>query len=95
MIWFGEGDFGKSLNLAASAGDFVDADNIAATAARGRGHARHEALPAGLVSQLADRIVGATLGGVKLTPPVDETISDLARVPRPSGCGCSPPTGPR
>ena len=38
-----------------------------------------QVLPASLVNQLADRIVGATLGGVKLTPPVDETISDLAR----------------
>jgi len=80
-IWYAEGDFGKSLNLAASAGDFVDADNIAATSCAVVG-AMHgmKALPADLVKQLGDRIVGADMGGVlKLTPPVDESISDLAR----------------
>src|SRR5262249_46451014 len=38
-----------------------------------------KALPDYLVRQLGDRIVGFTMGGVKLTPPVDERISDLAR----------------
>jgi hypothetical protein len=38
-----------------------------------------KALPAYLVRQLGDRIVGAEMGGVKLTPPVDEPISGLAR----------------
>jgi ADP-ribosylglycohydrolase len=79
-IWYAEGDFGKSLNLAASAGDFVDADNIAATSCAVVG-AMHgmKALPADLVKQLGDRIVGAEMGGLKLTPPVDESISGLAR----------------
>lgn len=80
-VWFGQGDFATSVTLAAQAGDFVDADNIAATAAAVVG-AMHgtKALPAGLVRQLNDRIVGADMGGlVKLTPPVDERISDLAR----------------
>jgi hypothetical protein len=38
-----------------------------------------KALPANLVAQLHDRIQGAEMGGVKLTPPVDEKISDLAQ----------------
>jgi hypothetical protein len=79
-IWFAEGDFGKSINLAASAGDFVDADNIAATSCAVVGAMRGmKGLPADLVKQLGDRVVGAEMGGLKLTPPVDESISDLAR----------------
>jgi hypothetical protein len=35
-------------------------------------------LPHSLVAQLGDRIVGSEMGGLKLTPPVDERISDLA-----------------
>ena len=76
-----EGDFGKSLNLAASAGDFVDADNIAATSCAVVG-AMHgmKALPADLVKQLGDRDRrGETWEALKLTPPVDESISELAR----------------
>jgi hypothetical protein len=79
-IWYAGGDFGKSIDLAASAGDFVDADNIAATSCAVVGAMRGmQALPADLVKQLGDRIVGATMGGLKLTPPVDESISELAR----------------
>lgn len=80
-VWYAGGDFGKSMTLAASAGDFVDADNIAATACAVVG-AMHgtKAVPADLAKQLNDRIVGADMGGrVKLTPPVDESISGLAR----------------
>jgi hypothetical protein len=36
-------------------------------------------LPANLIEPLHDRIVGNEMGGVKLTPPVDERISSLAR----------------
>ncbi|HTU24228.1 MAG TPA: ADP-ribosylglycohydrolase family protein [Pirellulales bacterium] len=79
-IWFGEGDFGKSLNLAASAGDFVDADNIAATSCAVVGAMKGmQALPEAIVAQLHDRIAGTAVGGLKATPPVDESISALAR----------------
>lgn len=80
-IWFAGGDFEKSMTLAGGAGDFVDADNIAAVACAVVG-AMHgtRALPKELVAQLNDRVVGENMGGrMKLTPPVDESISDLAR----------------
>jgi hypothetical protein len=79
-VWFGRGDFLATVNLAARAADFTDADCNAANAAAVVG-AMHgmKALPQYLVRQLGDRIVGSEMGGVKLTPPVDEKISDLAR----------------
>jgi hypothetical protein len=79
-VWFGRGDFLETVNLAFAAADFTDADCNAANAGavvgamRGMRH-----LPAALVEQLRDRITGQTMGGVKLTPPVDERISDIAR----------------
>jgi hypothetical protein len=78
-VWFGDGDFLKTVNLAAKAADFTDADCNAANAAAVVG-AMHgmKAIPAHLVAQLGDRIVGTQMGGVKLTPPVDEKISELA-----------------
>lgn len=78
-VWFGNGDFLKTVNLAAHAADFTDADCNAANAAAVVG-AMHgmKAIPPHLVAQLGDRIVGSEMGGVKLTPPVDEKISDLA-----------------
>ena len=36
-------------------------------------------LPPGLIDRLGDRISGDQLGGVKLTPPVDESLAELAR----------------
>jgi len=79
-VWFGEGDFLKTVNLAARAADFTDADCNAANACAVIG-AMHgmKALPSKLVAQLNDRIQGSEMGGVKLTPPVDEKISELAR----------------
>jgi hypothetical protein len=78
-VWFGEGDFLKTINLAARAADFTDADCNAANAASVIG-AMHgmKGLPHELVAQLGDRIVGSEMGALKLTPPVDERISDLA-----------------
>src|SRR5262249_28131687 len=38
-----------------------------------------KALPENLMAPLHDRIEGAEMGGVKLTPPVDESISGLAQ----------------
>lgn len=78
-VWFGEGDFLKTVNLAARAADYTDADCNAANAAAVVGAMRGmKAIPAHLVAQLGDRIVGTQMGGVKLTPPVDERISELA-----------------
>jgi hypothetical protein len=78
-VWFGEGDFWKTVNLICGAADFTDADCNAANAAAVIG-AMHgmKAMPADLVAQLNDRIAGDNLGGLKTTPPVDEKISDLA-----------------
>ncbi|HTD86610.1 MAG TPA: ADP-ribosylglycohydrolase family protein, partial [Candidatus Binatia bacterium] len=79
-LWFGEGDFLKTMNLCAKAADFTDADCNAANAAAVLG-AMHgmKCLPTHLVKQLGDRIKGEKMGTVTLTPPVDERISDLAR----------------
>jgi hypothetical protein len=79
-LWFGEGDFLKTMNLCAKAADFTDADCNAANAAAVIG-AMHgmKGLPVHLVKQLGDRIKGEKMGPVTLTPPVDERISELAR----------------
>jgi hypothetical protein len=79
-VWFGEGDFLKTVNLAAGAADFTDADCNAANAAAVIG-AMHgmKGIPSYLVTALNDRITGDIMGGVTLTPAVDEKISDLAR----------------
>ena len=79
-VWFGGGDYLKSVNLAFRAADFSDADCNAANAGAVVG-AMHgtKALPGELVESLGDRIRGATMGGVALTPPVDESIADIAR----------------
>jgi hypothetical protein len=78
-LWFGEGDFLKSVNLAFRAADFSDADcnaaNVGAVVGAMKGI---KALPAKLVEQLGDRIVGDRMGPVELTPAVDESISDIA-----------------
>ncbi len=79
-VWFGEGDFGQTLQLAVHAADFADTDCNAANSASVVA-AMHgiKALPPDLVSALHDRIEGGELGDLKLTPPVDESISELAR----------------
>lgn len=78
-LWFGNGDFLKTMNLAAQAADFTDADCNAANAASVLG-AMHgmKALPVDLVRQLGNRIKGEKMGPVTLTPAVDESISGLA-----------------
>ncbi|MCI0640737.1 MAG: ADP-ribosylglycohydrolase family protein [Gemmataceae bacterium] len=79
-LWFGEGDFLKSMNLCARAADFTDADCNAANAAAVIGALRGmKGLPGHLVRQLGDRIKGEKMGPVILTPAVDERISDLTR----------------
>jgi ADP-ribosylglycohydrolase len=80
-LWFGHGDFWDTLDLLAQAADFTDADCNAANAASVIG-AMHgmKALPAQMVAQFHDRIIGTGMGSVKeFTPPVDESITELAR----------------
>jgi hypothetical protein len=79
-VWFSGGDFLKTVNLAARAADFTDADCNAANAAAVVG-AMHgtRCLPKDLVDQLGDRIVGDKMGPVALTPRVNESISELAK----------------
>lgn len=79
-LWFGGGEFWKTMNLIAHAADYTDADcnaaNAVAVIAAMQGM---KALPANLVAQLHDRIVGEKMGTVTFPQPVDETISGLAR----------------
>jgi hypothetical protein len=79
-VWFGDGDFGKTLQLAVHAADFADTDcnsaNSESVVAAMHGM---KALPSEPVSELHDRIQGKEMGPLQLTPPVDESISDLAR----------------
>ena len=78
-VWFGKGDFLTTENLTFTAADFADTDCNAANAASVVA-AMHgmPALPADEVAALHDRIYGATMGSLSLTPPVDESITALA-----------------
>ena len=79
-VWFGEGDFQKTLQLAVHAADFADTDCNAANAESVVGAMYGmRALPAEAVAELHDRIRGAKMGPVELTPPVDESVSALAQ----------------
>jgi hypothetical protein len=79
-VWFGKGDFFTTENLAFAAADFADTDcnaaNAASVVAAMRGMS---ALPASEVAALHDRIYGPTMGQLDLTPPVDESITALAK----------------
>ncbi len=79
-VWFGDGDFRKTLQLAVHAADFADTDCNAANSASVVA-AMHgmKGLPSEQVSELHDRIRGKEMGALQLTPPVDESISELAR----------------
>ncbi len=78
-VWFGGGDFFKTENLTFTAADFADTDCNAANAASVVA-AMHgmSALPAAQVAALNDRIYGDTMGSLRLTPTVDESIVRLA-----------------
>jgi hypothetical protein len=78
-VWFGKGDFLTTENLAFRAADFADTDCNAANAASVVA-AMHgmSALPPDEVAALNDRIYGPTMGPLRLTPPVDESIARLA-----------------
>lgn len=79
-VWFGGGDFQKTLQLAVHAADFADSDcNAANSASVVAAIHGMKGLPAEQVAELHDRIFGSTMGPLQLTPPVDESISGLAR----------------
>jgi hypothetical protein len=79
-VWFGQGDFIKTENLAFQAADFADTDCNAANAGSivAAIHGMR-ALPQKEVAELHDRIYGVTMGSLQLTPPVDESIYGLAQ----------------
>jgi hypothetical protein len=78
-VWFGEGDFQKTIQLAVHAADFADTDCNAANS-ESVVAAMHgmKALPPDQVAELHDRIKGREMGPLPLTPPVDESIMELA-----------------
>ncbi|MEO6740701.1 MAG: ADP-ribosylglycohydrolase family protein [Chthoniobacteraceae bacterium] len=74
-VWFGEGDFLKTVNLALRAADYTDADCTAAGAAAVVGALGGlKAIPQDLREALHDRIFGDKMGDLPL-PLVDESIS--------------------
>jgi len=79
-VWFGDGNFNQTLQLAVHAADFADSDCNAANS-ESVVAAIHgmKALPAEQVAELHDRIQGKEMPPLQLTPPVDESISELAR----------------
>lgn len=79
-VWFGEGDFLKTVNLAFGAADYTDADCNAANAAAVIGAMKGmKGIPGNLVTPFNDRMKGDKMGPVALTPPVDESILELAK----------------
>ena len=79
-VWFGGGDWLQTVNHAYRAADFTDADCNAANAGAVVGAMKGtRGLPSWLIDRLGDRIAGAEMGGVKLTPPVDESLGELAK----------------
>jgi hypothetical protein len=78
-LWFGEGDFLKTINLVYQSGDFTDADCNAANAGTVVAVMKGmKGIPQHLVSPFNDRIKGDNLGGVKIEPAIDESISSLS-----------------
>jgi hypothetical protein len=79
-VWFGEGDWLQTVNHAFRAADYTDADCNAANAGAVIGAMKGtKGLPSWLIDRLGDRIQGEQMGGVKLTPPVDESLTELAK----------------
>lgn len=79
-VWFGEGDWLQTVNHAFRAADFTDADCNAANAGAVVGAMKGtKGLPPWLIERLGDRIQGDMMGGVKLTPPVDESLAELSK----------------
>lgn len=79
-LWFGEGDFLKTVNLASRSLDYTDSDCNAANvigvimAMKGL-----NGIPKGLMEKLGDRVQGNQMGTVVFNPPVDESITELGR----------------
>jgi len=79
-VWFGEGNYLQTANLAFQAADFTDADCNAANAAAVVGAMKGmKAFSPTLIARLGDRIEGKVMGGVPFTPPVNESFADLAK----------------
>jgi hypothetical protein len=79
-VWFGEGDWLQTVNHAYQAADYTDADCNTANAGAVIGAMKGtKGLPSWLTGRLGDRIKGEQMGGVKLTPPVDESLAELAK----------------
>jgi hypothetical protein len=77
-VWFGDGDFLKTLNLACSAADYSDADCNAANALSVVGAMRGlKAIPLKLLNGLGNRVKGDKIGPANI-PPVGETLTSLA-----------------
>lgn len=77
-IWFGNGDFLKTVNIAASAADYTDSDNNAAVACAVVAAARGiTAIPERLWRPFNDKVRGDSMGHLKL-PAIDESIRKLA-----------------
>lgn len=78
-MYFGEGDFRKSINIGYQASDYSDADcsaaNVATVLAAMYGM---DIIPDNLLIPINNRIKGDQYGYSKLTPPVDISINELA-----------------
>jgi len=78
-MYYGEGDFWKSINIGYQASDYSDADcaaaNVATVLAAINGM---DIFPENLITPVNDRIKGDYYGYTKLTPPVDESITRLS-----------------
>jgi hypothetical protein len=79
-IWFGEGDFLKTINLAFSAADFTDADcNAAIAGSVVAAIAGSKCLPIQFVEPLKNRVIGTNVGPLAIKPPVNMSITELAQ----------------
>ncbi len=80
-IWFGDGDFSKTVEPRSS-GRRLHRYRLQCRHRRGRRgrDAWHdEPFPGPLVAQLSDRMRGEELAGVRITPPLDESVIGIAR----------------
>ena len=79
-LWYGEGDFMKSLNVGFAAADFCDADcnSTTATVVLAAMHGM-KIIPRHLLEPLHNHMRGNAVGHVKLKPPVDMAITELGK----------------
>jgi hypothetical protein len=79
-LYYGEGDFWKTLNIAFSGADYFDGDCVAAEAAVVLAAIYGtKCIPEELIAPLNDRMKGTHVGHEAVRPPVDLKISDLAK----------------